>query len=349
MNKHIRLRQSFTSSLPGLALALAILTAGANPSRAAEPTLQTNTRGGVVTSDAPPTGPTTTTSRRMKTVPASDGKTAKETIVEEKPEGLRIHGLVNLQFSDHYFTPRGLDVENQGVIFQPLVLLFWGLYHNDNAFLNDVTLTTGVWNSIHSRQSGPDHDNWNEIDPIFDISFGFAKDFKLEVNYTIFRSQNGSFDTSQNLEIKIDYDDSKLLGAFALHPYGGIWIELYNKATFATTPESFYGEIGMDPSYSFTAFPSPSYPLKIELPSYITFPAKNFYGRSSVVGVIASGPKLSMPLSFIPKSYGAWSIYGQYTFYSLQNPALIKNGDFARSGKPNHSENVLATGLTCVF
>jgi hypothetical protein len=348
MNMHTRERNRFTPTrfvraVTGAAMVCAALAAAPSLD-AAEDTIQQNTRGGIVTADRPPS---TTTVGKKRTAEYYDGKTAKETVVE-KPEGLRIHGLINLNFSDHYLTPRGLNVENEGLIFQPLVLLFWGLYHDDSKFLNDVTLTTGVWNSFHSRESGPDPDNWNEIDPIFGISFGFAKDFRFDATYTIFRSQNGSFETSQNLELKISFDDSKLLGPFALHPWAGIWIELDNKATFATSSESFYGEIGIDPSYSFTEFPCASYPLKVEFPTYITLPADNFYGAHSIIGVASTGVKLSMPLSFIPTSCGKWSVYSAYNYSYFDNPALVKFGSFA-TGDKDHHEGVVSGGLTCVF
>jgi hypothetical protein len=339
--------------LSGIALAFAALLIGASASRAEDDLVQPDPYGGMAT---------TATVPKKQAADDATGGGDKETPKDapapmETPAGLLIHGLIQMNFSDHYFTPRGLDVENKGVIVQPLVLLFWGLYHNDASFLDDVTLTTGVWNSVHSVPGGPQHDDWNEIDPIFDISFGFAKNFKAEVDYTIFRSQNGSFPTCQNLELKLDYDDSKLLGPFAIHPYAGVFIELFNKATFANTPESYYWEFGIDPSYTFKL--CKSYPLTIEAPSYITFPEHNFYGRSSVVGVVGTGVKLSVPMAFIPASYGHWTYYAAYNFYSMQNPAVIDYGDTSRGAnfyapggpiaKVNHEESVLSTGFSIFF
>ncbi len=345
-HRRVHPSRGYRASCAILAACGALACAGSLAAAEAEH-VQVDTRGGVVTADVPKTD--TTKKPATRTTRIVEGKESKTVVAEKTSPGLNIHGLININISDHYFTPRGLDVENSGVIVQPLVLLFWGLYHNEKTFVDDVTLTTGVWNSVHSRQSGPKHDNWNEIDPIFDLSFGFARDFKFEVDYTIFRSQNGSFATSQNLELKLDFDDSKIMGAFALHPYAGVFIELFNKATFANTRESYYAEFGVDPTYTFASFPTASYPLKLEAPSYITFPEHNFYGRDSVVGVVSTGLKASVPLAFIPATYGHWTYYAQEMFYSLQNPALIKNGDFARNGKPNHSEFVFSSGLTIAF
>jgi len=68
--------------------------------------------------------------------------------------GSRVNGLVSFDISDHYITPRGLNVEDKGVVIQPLTLLFWKLKGNGNGALTEVTLTTGMWNSFHSHASG---------------------------------------------------------------------------------------------------------------------------------------------------------------------------------------------------
>src|SRR5882724_12490020 len=57
----------------------------------------------------------------------------------------RTHALLNLEFSDHYLTPRGMNVQNSGLVFQPLVLGLFNLYSGDS-FVNNVTMVAGVWN-----------------------------------------------------------------------------------------------------------------------------------------------------------------------------------------------------------
>src|SRR5581483_6831994 len=113
--------------------------------------------------------------------PGAADKLAKS-VLEPEPES-RVHVLLNLEFSDHYITPRGLDVENQGVVFQPLALILWDLYSSKSGFLNDVTLTTGVWNSWHTHKSGVNPGEWNEIDPITGLTFKVANDFSFDAFY----------------------------------------------------------------------------------------------------------------------------------------------------------------------
>jgi hypothetical protein len=55
-------------------------------------------------------------------------------------------GFLDLRLSDAYITPRGLVVENEGLVFQPLFLLFADLYQS-NGPLSKVTAYVGMWNS----------------------------------------------------------------------------------------------------------------------------------------------------------------------------------------------------------
>ena len=84
------------------------------------------------------------------------GTTPKAPVIAPPESDPWAHVLLQLDFSDHYITPRGLNVENEGLVFQPLFLVFWDLYSNKSGYLKDVSLTTGVWNSIHSNESGAD-------------------------------------------------------------------------------------------------------------------------------------------------------------------------------------------------
>jgi len=245
--------------------------------------------------------------------------------VEMKTEPIA-HFLLQLDFSDHYITPRGLNVENQGLVFQPLLLSFWNLYSNKDAFINDVSLTAGMWSSIHSNKSGADEGHWNEWDPILGLTFGLGEVLKFETNYTAFKSQVDSYDTSHHLELKLKLDDSKWLGAYALNPYVAFWKELDNKATVvfdaATSDESYYFTVGVNPGVKLGS-------VKLEFPTYINIVDSEFYQRmdgsdgGSGVGVFGTEVKASVPLTFVPKEYGFWTAYAGVKYYHLSNSGLL--------------------------
>src|SRR6202011_5421393 len=106
-----------------------------------------------------------------------------------------IHALLQVEVGDHYITPRGLDVVNQGLNIQPLVIIFFTLYKNNEGFLNEVTLAPGVWNDWGTNAVGVKKGQWNEIDPFVGLTFKFAKAFQFDAAYTGFRSQTESYPT----------------------------------------------------------------------------------------------------------------------------------------------------------
>src|SRR5205085_57163 len=136
-----------------------------------------------------------------------------------------VNFLASFEFSNEYLTPRGMIVHDQGLAVQPLFLGLVNLYHGDS-FINDVTLVPGVWAdfstagvSEHPPFGSEPKTHFVEIDPIAGISFGFAKNFKLDVTYTAFAMQILDIGTSQHLDTKLSFDDAQYLKKFALHPY----------------------------------------------------------------------------------------------------------------------------------
>jgi hypothetical protein len=240
----------------------------------------------------------------------------------------RTDALVNLEFSDHYLTPRGMDVQNHGLVFQPLVLGFFNLYKGDG-FFKDVTVDAGVWNcfgtgSLPSSLSTPATTSWYEIDPIAGISFGLPKKFTLGVTYTDFNMQIENIPFSQHLETKLSWDDSDYLGKFALNPYVSWWQELQGKAvasTDASPRSSYYIDAGVSPGYTFK-----DCGLKIEAPCRVLLPNKEFYGTadpSSTIGLFELGVKASVPLKFMPAGYGHWSFHLGVKYMDFNDANLV--------------------------
>src|SRR5260370_24594525 len=114
-----------------------------------------------------------------------EAKNVQAPPLEAPPQSL-IHGLINLELSNAYITPRGLDVQNKGLVLQPLFLLFFDLYSPKDSFINDVTLTIGDWNSVHTAivGSGPKPGHWNETDVLTGLTVKFFKDLEFDAFYT---------------------------------------------------------------------------------------------------------------------------------------------------------------------
>ncbi|MEY2466213.1 MAG: hypothetical protein QOD03_734 [Verrucomicrobiota bacterium] len=255
----------------------------------------------------------------------------------------KVHALLNFEFSDHYLTPRGMIVQDSGLVFQPLVLGFFNLYGSKNF---SATLVGGVWNCFgtdgipSSDSGGTKKTSWYEIDPIAGLSFGFCKNFTLDVTYTAFDMQILNIPFSQHLETKLSFNDSPYLKALALHPYVSFWKELEGKAVASySTKSSYYFDIGFAPSYTFEKIN-----LKLEAPCRMLLPDSEFYGDNTMGGVAPSstvalyelGIKGTVPLKFMPKGYGSWSFHAGFKYMNFVDEnlqRLANGGGFGQSTK----------------
>jgi hypothetical protein len=277
---------------------------------------------------------------------------AKAPAVEPAAPGRSVHALLQLDFSDHYITPRGLNVENEGLIFQPLFLVFWDLYSDQTSPLQNVSLTAGVWNSFHTEKSGADPGHWNEFDPILGLSFKFADAWKLDTTFTAFESMVDSYPTSTHFEAKLSYDDSRHFGGkFAFNPHVAFWQELDEKATVvfdpSTSESTYYFTLGINPTFTLD-------PVKFEFPTFINLVDNDFYQQfdgspgGSGLAVFCTGVKASVPLTFVPKEAGFWSLYAGVKFYRLENEGLL-NGNVVLTPNEHREDLVQFYGGISIF
>jgi len=271
------------------------------------------------------TEPSTPINSSINAVAAPDSSTQSPSILS---------GLINLEFSNYHLTPRGLNLQNQGLVAQPKLLLYWKLYApKDQAQdVNEITLTTGVWNDVDTEQSGVRPGNWNEIDPSAGLNVKFLRDWTFESPFTAFMSETHSFPTCWNWDPRLTYHDH-FISDFSFNPYIEFFYEISNKSTIAfdrsKAPSGYYGAVGFDPTYAFKDIP-----LKLELPTYMTLPSDHFYqqrngaGGGTGVGLISTMFKATVPLEFISKSYGDWSVYAGVQYDYLNNPGLLAGNQF---------------------
>lgn len=262
------------------------------------------------------------------------------------------HVLFQNQISNYYITPRGLIVEDEGLVWQPLLLLFADLYKGDG-WLNNVKLTLGTWNSIHTKKSANPNTTtpyWNEFDFIAGLSTTVFKDWTLSATYLLFVSPVDDYEPPSNLELQISYSDHFLegltpgIGKGSLNPYAKLFLELEDKATVSSTDSSFNFEVGFVPKYTFDF-----YPVSLEIPTFITFPGNGFYSENGVPGLISTGLKATVPLTFVPKEYGSWSVYGGLQYYHIYNDGIATGNTFLPSHSTNRDPVQFYGGITLFF
>jgi len=225
-----------------------------------------------------------------------------------------ITGDLGVNFVSEYIS-RGAPQEIKGVIAQPYADLYFSLYEGDG-FVNKVSLNLGVWSSIHSAHTLAAYNSttsaWYEFDYTPGVSVTFAKNFTLTASYFEFDSPNDGFVTSRNANLNLAYNDTDLLGAFALHPHVTYLRELDGKAVNGySTKEGNYYEVGIAP-----VLPACG-PVTFTIPVTAGFGSSQFYLENKSFGFFSGGVSASIPLAFIPTQYGTWSFTAGATYYYL--------------------------------
>ena len=260
------------------------------------------------------------------------------------------------------YISRGVVLENQGSIIQPYADLYFKLYEGEG-FLNKIQLNLGIWSSIHSEKTDEgavngsgisSTGNWYEFDYTVGVSFTFAKNWTLTPSLYSFLSPNDGFSTFYGLNTKLAFDDTDLLGPFALHPYVQVMYELENKAGTGAD-EGIYYEVGIAPSF-------PLGPVSVTFPITAGFGSGDFYGSldknqnrldDEWFGYVSGGVNVAYAMKFIPECYGTWTATAGYTFYELGEGTSDFNtpqrGGSVRDDSAADHEHVFSGGLSVAF
>lgn len=243
-------------------------------------------------------------------VKATDSKTTKEVVKESC-----ITGDLGVDFTSNYIS-RGVPRENQGVIAQPYTDLYFKIYEGSGA-LTKATVNLSAWSSVHSHKSGAGAStttSWYEFDYAAGITLQFGK-LSITPSFIAILSPNDTFADNYNANINIAYDDSDLLGAFALHPHVTVMFELQGKAGTGTE-EGIYYEVGIAPSFQ-------AGPATISLPINVGLGSNGFYGNpitgtgDDTFGFVSAGVAAELPLHSLPECLGQWALKANATYYYL--------------------------------
>lgn len=285
------------------------------------------------------------------------GAAAGPALTHDPPGADWGEGLVNFDFSNYHFTPRGLNLQDKGLVFQPLVRFDWLAYQNtetNHAWINRATLTTAMFNDFDTVRSGAAPGNWNEIDWILGPNVVVFKDWGLESPFIAFKSETGSYPTAWAWNPKLTYHD-RWFGQFSLNPYVEFFDELENKITIvldpATAAPGYYGAMGFTPAYVSTRLP-----VTLELPAYILIPSNRFYQRANGsgggagLGLVSAALRLTVRLGVLGPAFDSWSVYGGVQYDYLNNPGLLDGNQLSGAGL-NRQRNFLIFhgGLTVHF
>ena len=256
---------------------------------------------------------------------------ASKSVVEdakkvEEPAKSWISGSVGGALTNEYIF-FGLVQDKDTEIFQPYLNLSFSLYEGEGA-INAVSFELPLWWSIHNINKprpingGSTLKDWYEFDVSPGFSFTIAKNWNFTISDYIYTSPGDYFATSHNLNLALTYDDSGLLGAFALNPHFYFLQELTNHSGLAyknggpyssDAPEGQYYEFGIAPGHTFAE--KATYPVTLTFPATVGFGTNGFYGQG--FGFFSTGVNVSVPLAFIPSAYGSWTTTVGGLYYRL--------------------------------
>ena len=247
--------------------------------------------------------------------------------VEEEDEGPnqgRLSLTLNNDFTTAYFF-RGIMNERDGFIWEPSVDLSLNVYEGDDA-LESVDLGFGVWASYQSEDTlaeGAGPKALYETDYYPSVTLAWAGGLETSLTYYFYTSPNGAFNTVEQLDLGLAYDDSDLLGEFALNPTATFSFEIEN--TSFGDKEGGYFELAGAPGLE-VAMPgdeSDSYPIGLSFPIVLGLSMYDYYeddnGDDDTFGFVSLGADASIPLAFIPEDFGSWSVTAGLDVYFLGN------------------------------
>jgi len=220
---------------------------------------------------------------------------------------------VGSDFTTAYYF-RGILQERNGFIWQPYAGVTFKLAEDVGyGVIDNIDFSIGSWNSIQSNQtlaSGSGPANWYESDVLVGFTMGLWGFVSTNITYAAYTFPNGAYATAQELDWTIAFNDSELLGPFALNP-SLLWaFEVDSTAFGDTSQEGIFLGVGVKPSV--VLFEEAEYPLTLALPLSVGLSVSNYYeeidGDNDTFGYFDAGLVASVPLSFISSDYGAWSL-----------------------------------------
>jgi hypothetical protein len=242
-------------------------------------------------------------------------------------------GIVQADFTNAYFF-RGIRQERQGFIAQPWGELYYSLFKSEDGPIRNITVGAGVWNSFHSEETGHTQHprSLYETDWYPLVSIGLPENLTLTTIYYFYTSPNDAFRSAQELNFKLAWDDSEALGKFALAPWINLAIETHRTSFGPNKGEGL--QMGVAPTLY--TIPIENYPITLTLPLELGLALHNYYehadGHESAFGYFSAAGSASVPLAFVPKGFGSWSLTSTIKGYFLSNTLKNANGRQSTSG-----------------
>ncbi len=265
-----------------------------------------------------------TASSKSKPVPAP-----------EKLQESAITGDIGLNVVTAYYY-HGSIQQNHSASFQPYADINFKAFEGDG-FLNKATINIGIWNSLTNpaTSTSPSGNglwnspkSWVESDFTPGVSLTFGKVTLTESYQFMFFPNSSTLETSESLVSKLAFDDSDILGAFALHPSITHQHEISGKAALSNSDAALGGVNSGHRGNYWEAAVAPSIaagPVTVTLPVTLGFGSSKYY-KEDGYGYLSAGVNLGYAIP-MPKQYGVWTANLGGTYYNVNKSAVGGNAD----------------------
>jgi hypothetical protein len=319
----------------GLALAGTIALAGPASAQQSSTEVQVQAQAPPPPPPPPPAEEQTRPRGDATQGPAVTPATASD---EKGPNTGRVGLVAGVDWLSAYYFRGIVQEQNGGNNVQPWGEIGFRILENMGP-LTSLSLGAGFWNNWHygggTLVEPSDPKFWFEADIYAKLSTTWWEVLTAGVTYTYYTSPNDSFATFADVGLYANLSDTKWLGAFALNPSIIFAFETKGEALAADGKKGIYMGIGLAPGYTF--FEDAKFPVNISLPMTFGFSLKDYYtvnGQNQTFGYFSGGPLITMPLKFIPSTFGSWALKAGVQFLALNSnlKAVNTNSGFAPIG-----------------
>jgi len=233
-------------------------------------------------------------------------------------EGPKITGLFGADYTTHFIS-WGYDVWGAGNDFGEDAT--FNPYAEIGIDFDLFKVVAGTWWDVNSNTTSAIGGNLQEVDIYFGVFVPVDK-FTFGI---VYQDWMYAGDVEKVIDFSVAYDDSELLGAFAMAP------------KFTAHKLMSGGELGggaikdsgwafvLSLTPGFTVYESEAFDVNLSFPINIGFGDDDFYGSSQesiAFAYVSVGVAASVPLKFIPAKYGAWTVGISLTYYHTDTATI---------------------------
>jgi hypothetical protein len=231
---------------------------------------------------------------------------------------------------------RGINIEDQGFIFQPWLDLIVAVYEGENIpGVEGIALKVGTWGSFQNASVNTiGHPAWFEQDIYGGVELDLAWDLTGTVVYLYRHDPEFPGNYAEEVDMTLAYDDSALWegkldipGFKGLQPHVLVAIETDGAVDGTGNGGDVYYEIGIEPSVCVVQ--SEDWPVTLSIPMTVGFGSDYYEYINPTTGALEDdsygyfsvGLVGSVPLKFMPAEYGMWEAHAGVTFMFLGDGA----------------------------